>query len=90
MPEDAGEIRWVEDDDALAEAFTYMVERKVKKDATCELAGVTYEVPGHLRGRQRGQRPLARACGSRRCLRAELHRRLPRRTEAARLQLALM
>jgi len=50
--EDAETIRWIDDEAVLEAAFTATLERSVKNDSTCEVHGVTYEVPTHLRGRK--------------------------------------
>ena len=50
--EDAGEIRWIDDDALLEEAAITEVERHARNDATCQIKGRTYEVPPHLRRRK--------------------------------------
>ncbi len=50
--EDAAAIRWCEDETLLETAFTARIQRLVKNDSTCEVRGLTYEVPTHLRGRK--------------------------------------
>jgi putative transposase len=50
--EDADEIRFVDDHDALEAAFVARIERAVRHDSTCSVRGRTYEVPAHLRGRK--------------------------------------
>jgi transposase InsO family protein len=49
--EDAEEIRFVGDALELEASFVAEVERAVKNDSTCTVAGRVYEVPAHLRGR---------------------------------------
>ena len=49
--EDAEEIRWIDDPAILDAAFTATMEREVRNDSTCQVRGVTYEVPTRFRGR---------------------------------------
>jgi transposase InsO family protein len=48
--EDAGEIRFVTDSAELEAHFVAHVQRAVKNDSTCTVAGKVFEVPPHLRG----------------------------------------
>lgn len=49
--EDAGEIRFVENSAELETRFVVRLQRAVKNDSTCTVAGKVFEVPPHLRGR---------------------------------------
>lgn len=49
--EDSDEIRWVDDPTAVEEAFIGRLQRRVKNDSTCQVRGLTLEVPPELRGR---------------------------------------
>jgi len=49
--EDAEQVRFVGDAAELEASFVAHVERTVKNDSTCTVAGRVYEVPAHLRGR---------------------------------------
>jgi hypothetical protein len=50
--DDAEEIRWIEDEALLEQAFTAHLDRKTRADSTCQIHGKWYEVPTHLRGRK--------------------------------------
>jgi transposase InsO family protein len=50
--EDADQIRFVEDAAELEANFVAHVERAVKNDCTCTVAGQVFEVPPHLRGQK--------------------------------------
>jgi len=47
--EDADEIRFIRDVAEIESNFVAHVERTVKNDSTCSVAGRVYEVPAHLR-----------------------------------------
>lgn len=49
--EDADEIRWVDEPDAVEKALMGELQRKVRDDSTCQVRGRTLEVPPQLRGR---------------------------------------
>jgi len=48
--EEADEVRFVGDSAELEASFVAHVERVVKNDSTCTIAGKIFEVPPHLRG----------------------------------------
>jgi transposase InsO family protein len=47
--EDGEEVRWLEDDGVLSQAFTASFERRARNDSTVRVHGKDYEVPTHLR-----------------------------------------
>jgi len=50
--EEADEVRFCAEDTELEASFVARLERAVRNDATCTVAGRVYEVPQHLRGRK--------------------------------------
>lgn len=48
--QDADQIRWVEDEQRLEQAFLGQLTRRVRGDSTVQVNGHAYEVPSHLRG----------------------------------------